>query len=391
MQKLCSLLTVLCSFTPPRKIDRVTSHKSSFLAGLVALAFALSLAGCDNSTTPDPAHTHQWDEWATTIAATCTAQGSETRTCTLDATHKQTQDIPIDKDAHQWGELIHDLPPTFIATGTGTGTCSLCGKTETRTVNQLVIETSPDWDTALSQLNGKTGAYTLTIGGDIGVAGRTSDNFGETADGSALNVTLKGSGKLYLTSRGSLLHIAANQTLVIDSESLTLQGLKNGQNGMAQDNNAPLVVVALGGTLELKNGTISDNTAPGTGGGVYVNSSGTFTMSGGVISGNTAFSFGDGGGGVYVASSGTFTMHNGVISGNTADSSYGRGGGVYVASSGTFTMHDGIISGNTADSSFGNGGGVYVNSSGTFTMSGGVISGNTASSSSSWGGGVCEE
>jgi hypothetical protein len=127
---------------------------------------------------------------------------------------------------------------------------------------------------------------------------------------------------------------------------------------------------------------ISGNTGgnDGGGGGVYVNS-GTFTMSGGTISGNTSR---NGGGGVYVGSNGTFTMSGGTISGNTASPwAGGGGGGVYVHSSGTFTMKSGEISGNSSSSYDGGGGGVYAG--GTFAMSGGAISGNTAYSS---GGGV---
>jgi len=108
------------------------------------------------------------------------------------------------------------------------------------------------------------------------------------------------------------------------------------------------------GAFTMNEGAVVRNNA---GGGVSVGG-GTFTMSGGSISGNTSY-----GGGVYV-SSGTFTMDGGTISGNTASS----GGGVFI-SSGTFTMSGGSISGNSYC-------GVYVNS-GTFTMSGGSISGNS--------------
>jgi hypothetical protein len=76
---------------------------------------------------------------------------------------------------------------------------------------------------------------------------------------------------------------------------------------------------------------------------------------------------------VYVG--GTFTMSGGKISGNTASSSSiagGYGGGVAV-SFGAFTMNDGEISGNTAAS---RGGGVDV-SFGTFTKKGGTIYGDT--------------
>jgi hypothetical protein len=131
-----------------------------------------------------------------------------------------------------------------------------------------------------------------------------------------------------------------------------------------------------GGTFTMRGGEISGNivsaSSYGEGGGVYV-SGGTFTMSGGTISGNTVVSYG---GGVSVSGSGTFTMNGGEISGNT--SSY-SGGGVSVLN-GTFTMSGGEISGNIVSaSSYGEGGGVYVHYDGTFTkQSGGTIYGSDA-------------
>jgi hypothetical protein len=88
-------------------------------------------------------------------------------------------------------------------------------------------------------------------------------------------------------------------------------------------------------------------------------------MSGGAVSGNTFSSSGGdrGGGGVYV-SGGSFTMSGGTVSGNT---SYG-GGGVYV-SEGSFTMSGGMVSGNTSDA----GGGVYVVNEGSFSMNGNAV------------------
>jgi hypothetical protein len=115
------------------------------------------------------------------------------------------------------------------------------------------------------------------------------------------------------------------------------------------------------GTLTMTGGEISGNTSSGGGGGV----NGTLTMTGGEISGNTAS--GGGGGGV----SGTLNMNGGEIRGNTSS---GGGGGV----SGTITMSGGEICGNKGAG----GGGV----SGTLTMSGGKISGNNALEG--YGGGV---
>ena len=135
--------------------------------------------------------------------------------------------------------------------------------------------------------------------------------------------------------------------------------------------------IILKGSISIYNGNLIMNKGAkisnGDGAGVYVygyNDSGTFTMNGGEISGNT-------GGGVCVYDGGKFTMKDGEISGNTTQSGYG-GGGVYVGDNGTFTMNGGKISGNICISSvpwminsYYYGGGVYVASSGTFIKSGG--------------------
>lgn len=134
-----------------------------------------------------------------------------------------------------------------------------------------------------------------------------------------------------------------------------------------------------GGKFNMYGGVIKNNTA-GTskslsnGGAVYVGSNGTFKMSGGEITGNTATR---NGGGVAVYN-GTFTMSgDAMISNNIAKQDYNAvehlGGGVYVGASGKFTMSgDTVISGNLARSGYADsnaqGGGVYVASGGTFTM-----------------------
>jgi len=246
------------------------------------------------------------------------------------------------------------------------------------------VSTTQDWETALTAIkNGDDNqSYTIFVNGDIGISGYTDEKggaiiltFGGYSDpenAKPLTVTLKGNGRIYLTSLGALINMGANQTVIIDSENLTLQGMNN-------NTNHALIKVWSGSTFELRNGTISGNTNNSNttnriGGGVRVDNGGTFTMSGGTISGNT----GTGGGGVRVNSGGTFTMNDGTISGNTGTG----GGGVWVNSGGTFTMNDGAISDNNAT----NGGGVYVWEA-TFIMSGGTISGNTADS---YGGGVCD-
>jgi hypothetical protein len=158
-------------------------------------------------------------------------------------------------------------------------------------------------------------------------------------------------------------------------------------------------VYARNGTFTMNGGEITSNTAFSShisyGGGVSVYD-GTFTMKGGEISDNTSSSSGDDSYGGGVMSDGTFTMEGGKITGNTASTfASAFGGGIYVAD--VFTMKSGEISDNTAvvtstlGDSNASGGGVLV--AGVFTMESGKITGNTASSSApasdSSGGGVC--
>ena len=145
-----------------------------------------------------------------------------------------------------------------------------------------------------------------------------------------------------------------------------------------------------GGSFTLTGGSISGNNSYCDGGGVYVKDyvintnnkyDGIFTMTGGSIYENKTGDEGGNGGGVYVKD-GSFDMSAGSISGNTS----AVGGGVYVEDQGSFTLTGGSISGNSATNS---GGGVKVNPGNSFTMSGnGVIKDNTAGE---YGGGVAVE
>jgi predicted outer membrane repeat protein len=128
-----------------------------------------------------------------------------------------------------------------------------------------------------------------------------------------------------LSSAGTLFTIEDGVTLTLDN-NVTLQS-RDGSN------TAPLVQVNSGGTLMMKTGSkITGNNSGVSGGGVYVGDGGTFTMSGGTISENTATG---NGGGVYV--NGTFTKESGgVIYGSDADSDLkntaGNGPAVYTYS-----------------------------------------------------------
>ena len=138
------------------------------------------------------------------------------------------------------------------------------------------------------------------------------------------------------------------------------------------------------GTFTMTGGSITGNSASAP----AVYSSGIFVMEGGAISDNSntigttnasAKQYGTSGGGVKLLG-GSFTMNGGEISRNGAI----EGGGVIITY-GTFILNDGSISHNTAyctstdndTLNFGNGGGILI-SGGRFEMNGGEISGNTA-------------
>ncbi len=112
------------------------------------------------------------------------------------------------------------------------------------------------------------------------------------------------------------------------------------------------------GTFRMEGGTITGNQSV-YGGGVCLNR-GSFTMAGGVICGNTA----SGGGGVYVFGD-SFTMTGGTIKGNKAKSG---GGGVCLDQQGTYTFTGGIITGNSVEKEYGQkGGGVYLDYDAEYT------------------------
>jgi hypothetical protein len=180
-------------------------------------------------------------------------------------------------------------------------------------------------------------AYTITLRGDETIAPKSLSYSWKT-----VSVTLNGGAAertVSLSSNGSLFTVASGVTLTLDN-NVILQGRSG--------NNAALVKVNSGGKLVMKTGSkISGNSNYYDGGGVYVG--GTFTMSGGTISGNSSSS--SNGGGVLM-SSGTFTMSGGTISGNSA---FDDGGGVCVWGENTFTKQaGGTIYGSNAEAALRN-------------------------------------
>ncbi len=176
---------------------------------------------------------------------------------------------------------------------------------------------------------------------------------------------------------GQLINITSGRNLTItDCKPAGQQGK------IAHDDGAAGRGVYVQGVFNMYGGNIIGNTFSGNnGGGVHVGTKtglrAVFNMSGGTISGNTVkMDNGSGGkgGGVYMGSGSTFTMSGTAeVVGNAA----AYGGGVYMKG-GTFDLKGGSIMSNNGSS---NSGGVFVNAKETaFKVSGSpVVSNNTSS------------
>lgn len=130
-------------------------------------------------------------------------------------------------------------------------------------------------------------------------------------------------------------------------------------------------------TVTITGGTIKNNEAGSGGGGVYV-PKGTVNISGGNFCENKALGNSNGGG--FLIDTGTLTISGGTFESNNA----GNDGGAVYLNNGKVTMTGGSITGNTVP---GNGGGLYVNG-GTFTMISGSLTKNQATGNTSYGGGA---
>jgi hypothetical protein len=143
-------------------------------------------------------------------------------------------------------------------------------------------------------------------------------------------------GRVLNTS--SLVAVTQGGTLIIEDGAM-ITGNTNNAPVSTSDTSNEAGGVFVTGTVIMNGGNISENKSMGSGGGVSINSGGSFTLKGGTISGNETLYQGAG----VAVYNGTFIMNGGIISGNkqTAESSSQwvvGGGGVYVGSgSTTFT------------------------------------------------------
>ena len=252
-----------------------------------------------------------------------------------------------------------------------TGTAILQGNTATTHGGGVHIFSDGTF-TGTFTMNGGTidgdDANTATYGGGVFVSGGTFNMYGGTITGNTVTESGGGvciSGGTFTMSDGAFISgntatSSGGGVFVSASGDFTMNGGTIGGSGGRNPNSAENGggVYIFEGTFTMSDSAvISGNSATSSGGGVYVYETGEFTMEGGTIGGISevgadAFNHADvAGGGVHVGD-GTFTMNGGIITGNTATQ---NGGGVYVSSTGSFTLGSSsdaaasspVVSGNT--------------------------------------------
>jgi uncharacterized protein (TIGR02145 family) len=109
----------------------------------------LTGAACDSTGGWGGDHVHTWGAWVVTTPATCSASGVETRTCTQDAGHRESRGIAQLSGAacnsggsgdhvHTWGAWVVTIPATCSSSGVETRTCTQdASHRESRGIAQL--------------------------------------------------------------------------------------------------------------------------------------------------------------------------------------------------------------------------------------------------------------
>ena len=100
---------------------------------------------------------HSWSKWTTTKAATCTADGSKTRTCTV---CKKTETATIAKLGHDYKATV--VAPTCTAKGYTLHKCSRCGDSYKDTYKDATGHSWSKWTTTKAATCTADGSKTRT-------------------------------------------------------------------------------------------------------------------------------------------------------------------------------------------------------------------------------------
>jgi CSLREA domain-containing protein len=225
------------------------------------------------------------------------------------------------------------------------------------------------------------GGGMTTQNGTVDINSSTFSNNTAGQYGGGLSIV---SGTVTITSSNFTGNVGTNAGGGInqDGGSLTIDG-----NSQIAQNSADVGGgIDAGAIVTIENSQVYMNQASSSGGGIYIGSSASVTLTDTTVSRNDGVGSGSGGGGIFIY--GSLEMYGGQVALNTADY---FGGGIYLNYLSTADIHDAYINDNhtTANPSYG-GGGIY-NSGGTVLLDGCTVTTNYLSGSggtSNYGGGV---
>lgn len=285
---------------------------------------------------------------------------------------------------------------------TGAGTVTINGGTVSD--NEAGAEGGGLWNgSGTMTINGTLISNNTASGAGADQGGGGIYNLSGTVDINAETVITGNHADGAAGSGGGILN-DVNGTITIDDAEITLNTAIRAGGGIEDNGGANGSITLNNVEITLNNGGMS----PGNGGGIHITGMGNVTVTGGLISGNTAVQGGglwngtgtmtvnrvhvtantatgltvnDGGGGIY-NNGGTLNVNSSTLSANLATGLLGRGGGLHL-NGGTTIMVTSTVSGN---SSLTNGGGIFNN--GALTLNANTISLNGATIS---GGGISNE
>jgi hypothetical protein len=187
----------------------------------------------------------------------------------------------------------------------GTGGIGNGGTSPIRPVDGVfTVANLAQWGDARTAIanGGNNKSYVINIKDSFSVPSSTGNTFGSVT---AVNITINGDHALTLQSgtRGNLLHIGKNQTVIIND--LNLNGHSN--------NNDSLVKVSGAFTMRGRASVTGNSNAGGNGGGVYIGGGSSFVMADDAsVSGNNA----NKGGGLYINADSYVDILDGKVYGN---------------------------------------------------------------------------
>ena len=249
---------------------------------------------------------------------------------------------------------------------------------------------------------------------------------GNEATGSTSTITYNKNGELSSSTLGNggggICAVGKDSNVTLNK--VTVTGNKATSN-VSSNLGAGGGIEAQGGSLTVKDSTISDNNARGNGGGIFSAQGNVLDVSGSTIQGNKGNNgggihtgeardpsktpskatitdtkildneiTGSLGGGVHVGTRANATLKDCTVAGNKADTVNGTGGGVSAFGIGVDVTLDNVrVENNTADGKNGKGGGVYLQgnqfgASSITLKNGTIIQNNTANGKNGNGGGV---